>query len=67
MCNKFQRRYWEYKKILTFVLSFSLCFSLPLLNSPLNSPSHTQNKLCSILYLCVAGPAGGRHALAWAS
>jgi hypothetical protein len=31
----------------------------------LNSPSHALNKLCSILYSHVAGPSGGRNALAW--
>jgi hypothetical protein len=32
----------------------------------LNSPAHALNKLCSILYHCVAGSSGGRYALAWA-
>ena len=48
-----------------------LLYSLPLsaflcLYYPLNSLPHALNKLYSILYRCVAGPSGGRDALAWA-
>jgi hypothetical protein len=45
----------------TPLLSPSLC-----LYYPLNSPPYALNKRYSILYPRVAGPSGGRDALAWA-
>ena len=49
-----------------YVVMAGLYFSTFSLYYPLNSPPHDLNKLYSILYCPVAGPSGGRDALAWA-
>ena len=57
---------WEASSLLLYFSTLSLSLSALLcLSYALNFSLHALNKLYSILYRRVAGPSGGRDALAW--